>query len=90
MNSSMTIAENANCQKRADNGIALGGSILITALVMVASVRWAASDAGYGSLLTSLGIAAGASLLLIAALWMLPGAEQSKRHSSTSMPSPVR
>lgn len=58
-------------------GIAMAGSVLITALVMVATIRWAASDEGYVSLLASLVVAGCVSSFLICfALWMLPGAER--------------
>ena len=57
-------------------GIAMAGSVLITALVMVAAVRWAASGEGYASLVTSLAVAGASSFLICFALWMLPGAEQ--------------
>ncbi|MGH2549318.1 MAG: hypothetical protein ACRDHN_08000 [Thermomicrobiales bacterium] len=57
-------------------GIAMAGSVFLTALVMVATVRWAASDEGYGSLFASLAIASISSFLLCAALWMIPGTEQ--------------
>lgn len=80
VNSPMTFIENKNSHEN-EVGLALGGSILITALVMFAIVRWAASGTGYGSLLVSLGIAGASSLLLCTALWSLPGAGQPRSHS---------
>jgi hypothetical protein len=67
-------------------GIAMAGSVLITALVMVAAVRWAASDSGYASLLTSLVVAGGSSFLICFALWMLPGNEQPRPSPTGAQP----
>ncbi|CAN5492157.1 hypothetical protein BH09CHL1_BH09CHL1_25960 [soil metagenome] len=69
-------------------GIAMAGSVLITALVMVAAVRWAASGEGYISLLASLVVAGVSSFLICFALWMLPGAE--RPHSAASGVQPAR
>jgi hypothetical protein len=65
-------------------GMALAGSILVTSLVMLAVIRWAASGASYGSLLASLGIAAFSSLMLCLALWALPGGNEPVRRPAAA------
>lgn len=67
-----------------ETGMALAGSILVTALIMVAIIRWAANGASYGSLLASLGIASLSSLMLCLALWALPGGNQPVRRPTAA------